>query len=337
MKPQISIIVPIFNVERYLPACLDSLLGQTLRDIEIICVEDCSKDSSPEILARYAAQDSRIRVVKHDTNRGLSAARNTGMCAASAPWMLFVDSDDLVSSRICERTLNAAASSGADVVFFAHAAFLDGASSPPEPEESALSFPARRELLRRQAFAWTKLVRTTLLKDRGIEFPEGLCFEDVPVHWRLALESSKPAFLDEALVWYRQRVGSITYRKDWTRADGIKIYDLVGDRLRKDGQWAEYGDFFLVSEMANFANTHAYFALANTALLYRVSDEARQRMTPRHWQLALLGERLLGWQRDYILTRCRPLGVAISVTCLLAIVRHHTHGVLRKLYHRLKK
>jgi glycosyltransferase involved in cell wall biosynthesis len=337
MTPRISIIVPVFNVERYLPACLDSLLGQTLRDIEIICVEDCSKDGSPEVLARCAALDSRIKVVRHEVNRGLSAARNTGMRAALAPWVLFVDSDDLVSSRICERTLKVAIATDADVVFFAHAAFVDGTTPPPEPPECEPTFPARRELLGRQAFAWTKLMKTELLKGRGIEFPEGLCFEDVPVHWRLALESPKPVFLDEALVWYRQRAGSITYRKDWTRADGIKIYDLIGDWLQRNGFWIEYGDLFLVAEMVNLANTHAYYALANPALLHRVSEEARQRMTPRHWHLALLGEGLLGWQRDYILVRCRPSGVATPALVLLATIRHHARHVLRRLYHNLRK
>lgn len=333
--PQVSIIVPVHNVERYLPACLDSLRAQTVADIEILCVDDASADGSAALLAEVARQDTRIKVLRHPANRGLSAARNTGIAAAAAPWVLFVDSDDLVSARICERTLAAAAKTQADVVFFAHAAFVDGCPPPPEPEVREPEPADRRALLQRQAFAWTKLVRTELLRGKDITFPEGLCFEDVPVHWRLTLDSAHPVFLDEALVWYRQRVGSITYRRDWSRADGLKIYDLVGGRLRAEGRWDAYGTLLMTAEMANFANTHAYYALANPKLVARVREEARRRMTAAHWALALRGEGLLGWQRDYILSQCRPEGVCVTASLLPASFRFAMRDRLRRLRHRL--
>lgn len=331
MTPRLSVVVPVHDVERQLPACLDALRGQTLREIEIVCVDDASTDSSAEILDKAARADSRVKVVRHPVNRGLSAARNSGIRAASAPWILCIDSDDLVSARICERTLAAAEATGADVVFFAHAVFLDGEPSPPEPASREPVCADRRALLRRPAFAWTKLARADLMRSRGIEFPEGLCFEDVPVHWRLALESARPVLLDEALVWYRQRAGSITYRTDWTRADGIKVYDLVREQLRRSGHWQAQRDIFLAAELANFANTHAYYALANPALVGRVREEARRRMTPDHWAAALAGAGLLGWQRDYVLAHCRPDSTAWSWSLLLPSTRQWLRDPLRRI------
>ena len=329
--PQVSIIVPVYNVERYLGACLDSLRAQTMSDIEIICIDDASTDKSLELLAVASRDDARIKVIRHSINQGLSVARNTGIAAATAPWILFIDSDDLVSTRICEDTLAAAESVAADVVFFSYIAFNDGALPPPEPVK-AFAVPANRlDLLRLPAFAWTKLVSTNLLRSKKIEFPVGLCFEDVPVHWQIVLESSRPIFLDEALVWYRQRASSITYRKDWSRGDSLKIYDLVRRRLEHTAHWIEWRAVFLSAEMVNFACTHAYYALANPELIVCVRGEARRRMTFEHWNLALHGGQLNTWQRDYILARCRPEGVSFAPSLIIPVIRQAIRDPLRRL------
>ena len=114
MTPQISIIVPVYNAERFLPMCLDSLTGQTLRDVEIICVDDGSKDRSLAILRDYAARDSRIKVIAQ-RNKRQGGARNTGFDAASGEWVTFVDSDDWIDADYCERLLDAAVRNDADI------------------------------------------------------------------------------------------------------------------------------------------------------------------------------------------------------------------------------
>ena len=95
-RPLVSIIVPVYKVEDVLTRCLDSLRKQSLQEIEIILVDDASPDRCGEICARYAAEDSRFRIIQHAKNRGLSAARNTGIAHASAGYLMFVDSDDWV-------------------------------------------------------------------------------------------------------------------------------------------------------------------------------------------------------------------------------------------------
>jgi glycosyltransferase involved in cell wall biosynthesis len=93
-KPKISIIIPVYNVERFLRECLDSVLNQTFTDFEVICINDASPDRCPEILREYAEKDKRIRVINHKKNAGIAAARNTGLDAAEGEYISFCDSDD---------------------------------------------------------------------------------------------------------------------------------------------------------------------------------------------------------------------------------------------------
>lgn len=103
---KISIIVPVYNVERYLPECLDSLLGQTYRELEIILVDDGSRDASGRICDAYGERDSRIRVI-HQQNQGLSPTRNHGLDIATGDYIAFVDSDDYVAEDMMEKMLSA--------------------------------------------------------------------------------------------------------------------------------------------------------------------------------------------------------------------------------------
>ncbi len=123
--PLISVIVPIFNIEKYVRKCLDSLVNQTLKEIEIICVDDGSTDASGLIADEYCNTDGRgngnewplIRVI-HTQNHGLSAARNRGIDEERAKWLMFVDSDDWVGEEFCMAPYEAAVKYGADLVIF---------------------------------------------------------------------------------------------------------------------------------------------------------------------------------------------------------------------------
>lgn len=118
MKPLVSIIVPVYKVEDYLERCLDTLCRQSLKDIEIILVDDGSPDRSGEICDQYAKEDRRIKVLRHPENRGLSAARNTGIAYAAADYLMFVDSDDWVHVDFCKLPYEYAMQHQADLVMF---------------------------------------------------------------------------------------------------------------------------------------------------------------------------------------------------------------------------
>ena len=115
----ISVIIPVFNVEKYLPKCLDSVINQTYKNIEIILVDDGSKDSSGRICDEYAQQDSRIIVV-HKENGGLSSARNAGLDIATGDYVMFVDSDDYVEPYFCEIPLKLAKENNVEIVSFGY-------------------------------------------------------------------------------------------------------------------------------------------------------------------------------------------------------------------------
>lgn len=103
---KISIIVPVYNVEQYLAECLESLVSQDMSDYEIICIEDCSEDNSMSILKEYAQKYSNIKIIRHTTNKGLSAARNSGIKAARGEYLQFVDSDDMLVKGACKKLYN---------------------------------------------------------------------------------------------------------------------------------------------------------------------------------------------------------------------------------------
>ena len=111
--PCITIIVPVYNVEKYLRRCLDSIIGQTYQNLEILCIDDGSTDSSGEICKQYAAQDERIKVLRQE-NHGVSAARNKGLDAATGEYIAFVDSDDYIEADMIGRLYQALASAGAE-------------------------------------------------------------------------------------------------------------------------------------------------------------------------------------------------------------------------------
>ena len=113
-KPLISVVVPVYNVEKYLPKCLDSLLAQSWQELEIIVVDDGSPDNSWDIMQEYARRDSRVRPIRQK-NGGLSAARNAGVEAARGEWIGFLDSDDYVAPEMYERLYRAAAEQGAQM------------------------------------------------------------------------------------------------------------------------------------------------------------------------------------------------------------------------------
>ncbi|MDR1735115.1 MAG: glycosyltransferase [Oscillospiraceae bacterium] len=133
--PKVSVIIPVYNTETYLPACLDSLLSQTFSDWECLLVNDCSPDGSAAVLDAYAAKDSRFRVLTRAENGGLSAARNTGLAEASGDYIFFFDSDDTIGPDLLRDAAAAAEAHGADIVSFGFRfVYPDGRTEDVLPE-----------------------------------------------------------------------------------------------------------------------------------------------------------------------------------------------------------
>lgn len=128
-QPLISIIVPVYNTAPYLEKCLDSLVGQTYSNLEILCVDDGSPDESPMILEKYAQKDRRVIVI-HQANTGLSGARNTGLVHASGKYVMYVDSDDWIDLDTCRKAVEEAESNHCDLVFWSYVREFGDVSKP---------------------------------------------------------------------------------------------------------------------------------------------------------------------------------------------------------------
>ena len=137
--PLISVIIPVYNVEEYLERCLDSVINNTYRNLEIICVNDGSPDHCQEILERYAEKDNRIKVIVQQ-NRGLSAARNTGIEAASGDYLYYLDSDDWIHKQAIELLVTVAAESNADIIVGGHRT-VDSQNSTEENDLMKIAAP----------------------------------------------------------------------------------------------------------------------------------------------------------------------------------------------------
>ena len=205
----VSIIVPVYNVEKYLARCLDSIIAQTARDLEIICVNDGSTDASAAILADYAAKDPRIRVLTQP-NGGLSAARNAGLDAATGDWVMFVDSDDFIPPYAVEGFLKVAAESGASVVVSSDYAVDELPVPRPAAFRWTLERPALAHLVGRrkiQSSAWNKFYRRDAIGAR--RFIEGIYFEDWPFVTELFGDLDAFALVDAPLYVYCKNGTSI--------------------------------------------------------------------------------------------------------------------------------
>lgn len=217
-KPLISVIVPVYNVEKYLGKCVDSILAQTYENLEIILVEDGTGDGCGAICDAYAAQDPRVRVI-HKENGGLSSARNAGMDIARGEYFGFVDSDDWIEPETYETLLNLAEKYDADLVSGSR---YDVAEPTGErtlglhhEKEECIS---AMEMLGRvfvwdgcDSAAWDKLYRRHLFAD--IRYPLGMYSEDIAIFYKLMEKANRVALCPKPLYNYLHRENSITTAK----------------------------------------------------------------------------------------------------------------------------
>lgn len=210
--PLLSIIVPVYKVENYLPKCIDSILAQTFTDFELILVEDGSPDNCPALCDAAAAKDARIRVV-HQKNGGLSAARNAGLDVARGAWIGFVDSDDYIAPEMYEALYQAVQSTGADLALCDYAEVDETGAPCPQMHVSLSGVELTgQELLKRASglmvqLAWNKLYRRAIFTQ--LRYPEGKLNEDLFLIPKVCLQIQKAVVLPKVLYYYVQRGGSI--------------------------------------------------------------------------------------------------------------------------------
>ena len=232
MEPLISVIVPIYQVEAYLCQCVDSILAQTHKNLEIILVDDGSKDRCPEICDKYVQKDDRIKVI-HKMNGGLSDARNAGLEIATGDYIGFVDSDDWLMPDMFEYLLQGILGYGVDISYCnyinMHGTWMDHSNEQTDKvytRETALN-----ELFfdRLKNFAWNKLYKAELWQD--VRFPFGRNFEDILTIYKVFEKAKRIAILKEAKYYYRIRNDGITREKGFLNR--WSIYTAIIDRYKE--------------------------------------------------------------------------------------------------------
>ena len=217
--PKISIIIPVYKVEKYLSGCLNSVLSQTFTDWEAICVNDGSPDGCDKILAEYAQKDNRFKVITQE-NQGLSMARNNGLKEASGDYIYFLDSDDTIHPQCLEIAYTFAIKYNAELVNFSfYKENKDYFKITPinikKVKKKITSNPVflgtYKGKYRIQFNVWTKLYKKELLED--IKFIPNIHFEDFPHTFAVLSKKPKTVVLDEKLYFYTSNPDSITLKK----------------------------------------------------------------------------------------------------------------------------
>ncbi len=213
MAPEISVIVPFYNVEPYIDQCLDSLRKQTFGDFEVLCVDDRGRDNSLSVVEKYVRLDPRFKLIRQEANRGPGAARNLGMRQAVGKYVTFIDADDWVEPELLAKEHAAIVEYGVDSVWVRSRHYYeDGDSLKPGRDETpdGLVKIDADIVAKNQGAGWDKLSSLDFLRRNGVEFDEGIFHEDLGFVFRLCCFAETIYQVPEVLYNYRHRRGSTT-------------------------------------------------------------------------------------------------------------------------------
>ena len=247
--PKISVIVPVYNTEKYLHRCIDSVLAQTYKDFELLLIDDGSKDSSGAICDEYAARDSRVKVF-HKEYGGVSSARNAGLAIASGDWIMHLDGDDWIAPDIQERLIRKGEDTGADIVMgdflFAYSD-RDILYSLPDWDNNKTA-SLNRYITSVWTCVWGGIHKRSLYEVYQLKSPQGVTYcEDFHLMARLCYHAKKVVNLHRPFYHYRQQEGSVMHNlnkkteqnEQWVYQDIIRFFKEQGvyDDYRKSMCW----------------------------------------------------------------------------------------------------
>lgn len=241
-----SVIIPVYNVEKFLAKCLDSVLGQTFSDFEIIAVNDGSTDRSAEILCEYKKKTDKLTVISQE-NKGLGGARNTGIDNASGEYLVFLDSDDYIEKTALTELDACLSRHDVDILAFDGVQVSEDGrvistmtNTEYRQEYTDLSV---RQFLLFEPSAWSKIYRKELFTENKIYFPEKLWYEDLATTLRAASRTEKIGYLKKPLYYYVQQTASITHSKNVKRYREIQTaFSMNVEEFKRNGTFEKYRD-----------------------------------------------------------------------------------------------
>lgn len=255
--PKVSVIVPVYNVDKYVAKCLDSLVNQTIDDYELIIINDGSTDKSEEIVQEYINKYPKLIKYIKQTNQGLSDSRNNGLKLATADYVMFVDSDDYVCNNILEKMYNKIVEEKCDCVICGNNVVKEDytvISSTYPNNYSKMDFITK--MLLGNLCAWNKIIRKEVLEDSDFLFRSRVWYEDIDFSFKLFIKSKKMCFLEENLYNYLLRDGSIMNSKNLTRnLELLEAFDEIIKYSKKHNVYEKY-----YKEIEFLAINHIYIS-----------------------------------------------------------------------------
>jgi glycosyltransferase involved in cell wall biosynthesis len=262
--PKLSVIIPVYNTGEFLDACIESVFNQSMKEIEIIIVDDGSDDGSEKKCDYYALADNRVIVI-HQANKGLSEARNIGIRHTGTDYLMFVDSDDVVDRSFCQTAYDSAVDSKADIVVFGYDridisgyVISDGYRDNKDIEgvyskKDALCLLAAKKI---EDYAWNKIYRRTMFNE--VKFPSGERWEDMAISYLLFDRADRVKVINTILYHYRYRPGSLIREPPETRLEIVaQRRNDAYEYLRRHCE--EAGDIMRVTAAVSEMNYCEYF------------------------------------------------------------------------------
>lgn len=246
-----SIIIPVYNVEKEIRDCLDSIKNQTFQDFEVLCVDDRGSDSSIDIVKEYVNTDSRFKILTHEKNSGVSAARNTGLDAATGDNIMFVDSDDWLDLNALEILNNKLNKTKCEIVMFNNYNVKPDGSKKLQDEDKEGDRTIKindDELTLFVGVCWNRVYRKSLLDRLKVRFPVGLIVEDSDFTFKVCSQVDSVLIIDEPLYFYRiQREGSYTTADNVQEriVDELEVLKNTYRYARDNGYDKKYRKYFL--------------------------------------------------------------------------------------------
>lgn len=236
---KLSVIVPVYNVEKYIDKCLKSLVSQTIDNYEIIIVVDGSKDNSIEIVKKYKEKYPKLIRYYETENKGLSAARNYGLTKAKGKYIGFVDSDDYVEKNMFKEMYNFATNKNNDIVICNY-------SKVTEQEQKKVDLKINDNekkhhlILKAKPYAWNKIYKKELFEKYSLSFPDGLIFEDIYTIYSLMLKNDKIGYINEYFYNYTiNRPDSIMKTKNRNDEHVLMVLEQLNNYCKQNALWKE--------------------------------------------------------------------------------------------------
>jgi glycosyltransferase involved in cell wall biosynthesis len=244
---KVSVIIPVYNVEQYLDKCMESIINQTYRNLNIILVDDGSTDKSGELCDVYANKDDRIRVI-HKENGGISSARNAALDIITGDYICFVDSDDYAAYNMVETLLSAALENDCEIAICGHYTEHDGNITVEEPLVTATQLMNTEEAISAliddvtvNNYAWDKIYKKCIFEE--MRFPVGRAYEDMAIMFKVFYNAHNICRIPDCLYYYQKRTGSISDhindKRKWyknccaiidAKTDCIKFLQEIGNK-----------------------------------------------------------------------------------------------------------